>query len=98
ILHYYVSVGFFASFPFAIWIAGGSWLRFSELRWFAVFSIILPIISVIFWGVDLAGLSPWAGVAIPEIVTALTAIGWTWIVNWLYYKGKLTAIVRADMT
>ncbi|MGY5875176.1 MAG: DUF998 domain-containing protein [Candidatus Thorarchaeota archaeon] len=95
-LHFYVSVGFFASFPFAMWIVGGSWFRFPELRWFSLFSIILPIISVIFWGADLVGLSPWPGVAIPEIVTALTAIGWTWIVNLLYHKGKLSAIMKSE--
>ncbi|MHA1576102.1 MAG: DUF998 domain-containing protein, partial [Candidatus Thorarchaeota archaeon] len=77
-LHFFVSVGFFLTFPFAFWTFGLSWLRFPSLRWFAVVSLLIPFVSLYIWiGIG----SFWVGVAIPEIITAMSAIVWAWIVN-----------------
>ncbi len=96
-IHFYVSVGFFASFPFAMWFIGIGWIRFPKLRWFSVISIILPLISVCIWYVTFNGLIWWTGMAIPEIITAGTAIGWIWIVNLLYQRGQLS-MLKIDST
>ena len=88
-IHFYVSVGFFASFPFAMWISGIVWLRFPSIRWFAIISIILPFISVYIWYITFNGLIWWTGMAIPEIITALTVIGWIWVIDILHQRGKL---------
>ncbi len=90
-LHYWVSVGFFLSFPFSMWIIGIGWLRFSNLRWFSVVSIILPFLSVVMWADYMNGTSPWQQ-AVPEIVTAFSAIVWLWIINLMQYQGKLNMI------
>ncbi|TFG31338.1 DUF998 domain-containing protein [Candidatus Thorarchaeota archaeon] len=87
-LHYWVSVGFFLTFPFSMWIIGIGWLRFSSLRWFSVLSIILPFISVFMWADYMGGTSIWQQ-AVPEIVTAFSAIVWLWIINLMQYQGKL---------
>ena len=92
--HFMVSVGFFFTFPWAMWLTGFSWMRFKKLRWFAVISILLPIASIILWGGFFGATMPWTGVAIPEIITAMTAIGWIWVVNILHYKGQLEGIVQ----
>jgi len=91
--HYYVSVGFFFSFPWAMWILGLSWLRFQRLRWFAVLSLVLPFVSVFLWSGSFAGIFAWSGVAIPEILTAITAIGWIWVVNIFDVSGTLTELM-----
>ncbi|TFH10599.1 MAG: DUF998 domain-containing protein [Candidatus Thorarchaeota archaeon] len=90
-LHYQVSVGFFLTFPFSMWIIGIGWLRFSSLRWFSVLSIILPFISVFMWVDYMGGTSIWQQ-AVPEIVTALSAIVWLWIINLMRYQRKLSMI------
>jgi hypothetical membrane protein len=90
-LHYWVSVGFFLTFPFSMWIVGISWLRFSTLRWFSVLSIVLPFLSVFMWADYLLDTSIWEQ-AVPEIVTAFSAIVWLWIINLMHYQGKLRMI------
>jgi hypothetical membrane protein len=87
-LHYYVSVGFFFTFPFSMWLIGIGWLRFPHLRWFSIISLLLPFISVFMWADYMNGTSIWQQ-AIPEIVTAFSAIVWLWIINLLHYRGKL---------
>lgn len=87
--HYWVSVGFFLTFPFSMWFIGIGWLRFSNLRWFSVISLILPFISLYLWGDYMLGTPIWSNVAIPEIVTALSAIVWLWMINMMKYQGKL---------
>ncbi|MBD3157256.1 MAG: DUF998 domain-containing protein [Candidatus Lokiarchaeota archaeon] len=82
--HYIVSVGFFLTFPFAMWALGLGWLRFPKKRLFAVISLLLPFVSLYMWS------QPWDGVAIPEIVTALSAIIWIWIIDWLHVSGSLS--------
>jgi hypothetical membrane protein len=93
-LHYWVSVGFFLTFPFSMWFIGIGWLRFSELRWFCAVSIILPFLSVVMWTDYLNGTSIWQQ-AIPEIATAFSAIVWLWIINMMQYKGKLSIIGKS---
>ncbi len=78
-IHFIVSVGFFATFPFAMWIVGADFLRFSKTRPYALPSLLLPFVSLYFWYITFGGTAPWSGVAIPEIVTALTAIGWLYL-------------------
>ncbi|RLI50079.1 MAG: hypothetical protein DRO73_04345 [Candidatus Thorarchaeota archaeon] len=92
-IHFWVSVGFFFTFPFAMWAVGLSWLRFAHLRWFAVLSILLPFVSLCLWPVTFGGTAPWTGVAIPEILTALTAIVWIWLFQLLLVRNKLEGIV-----
>ncbi|NHI82738.1 MAG: DUF998 domain-containing protein [Candidatus Thorarchaeota archaeon] len=91
-IHFYVSVGFFASFPFAMWFVGLSWLRFPGLRWFSVVSLLLPFFSVYIWRGTFNGSVPWMGMAIPEILTALTAILWVWALLWLEAEGSLDVL------
>lgn len=93
--HYQVSVGFFLTFPFAMWFIFLSWIRFPNLRWFAILSLLVPFISLYLW----IGLWDfWEGVAIPEILTALSAIVWICIINFLHYKGKLPDVLIQDIT
>ena len=81
IIHYYVSVGFFGSFPFAMWFVGLGFLRFRKFWWFSLISIILPFYSIYMWTSWFGGVFPfWTGNAIPEITTALTGIGWLWLI------------------
>lgn len=91
-LHYWVSVGFFLTFPFSMWLIGLAWLRFAQLRWFCVLSLIIPFLSVFMWADYLNGTSIWQE-AIPEIITAFSAIGWLWIINLLHYRGKLEGVM-----
>lgn len=92
--HFIVSVGFFLTFPFAMWTIALSWMRFPDLRWFAVVSLVIPFISLFMW-TDLGIGSIWENVAIPEIVTSASAIAWVWIINNLHYKGKLSDVMIA---
>jgi hypothetical membrane protein len=87
--HYYVSVGLFTTFPFSMWFVGLVWLRFPRLRWFCVISLLLPFASVYIWWGTFNGTVPWTGMAIPEILTAISAIIWVWIVITLDLKGYL---------
>jgi hypothetical membrane protein len=89
-IHFLVSVGFFGSFPIAMWFVGLSWLRFRHLWWFSAFSLLMPFFSVYIWWGTFQGIMPWTGMAIPEILTALTAILWNWIFLSLKVLGKLS--------
>ena len=94
-IHFTVSVGFFLSFPFAMWFVGFGLLRFRKLWWFSIISIILPFFSIYMWVSWTTGLFPfWAGNAIPEITTALTAIGWLWIIWLLHHRGQLSMLTE----
>lgn len=90
-VHYWVSIGFFLTFPIAMWIVGISWLRYRHLRLFSAISLLLPFISVFMWLDYFNGTSIWQQ-AVPEIVTATSAIVWLWIINLLQFQGKLTII------
>lgn len=92
-IHFWVSVGFFFSFPFSMWIMGASWLRFPSLRWFAVVSLLLPLLSIWAWYLHFVGNPYWSGAAIPEIITAMSAILWAWAINYMHYKRKLSLVI-----
>ena len=92
-IHFYVSIGFFLTFPFSMWILGIAWFRFSRLRLFSVVSLLLPFLSVVFWWLHFVGNPYWTGAAIPEIVTAMSAILWCWVINYFHFTGKLEGIV-----
>jgi hypothetical membrane protein len=92
-IHYWVSVGFFLTFPFSMWLIGIGWFRYPHLRWFCIASLLIPFISVFMWADYLNGTSIWQQ-AIPEIVTAFSAIVWLWIINLLYSQGKLGQILQ----
>jgi hypothetical membrane protein len=92
-IHFDVSLGFFGSFPFAMWFVGLVWLRFRNLWWFSIISILLPFFSIYMWMGWFGGAFPfWTGNAIPEITTALTGIGWLWVIWLLYHKSRLSVI------
>ena len=94
-IHFYVSVGFFGSFPFAMWFVGLGFFRFRKFWWFSLISIILPFFSIYMWTSWYGGLFPfWAGNAIPEITTAFTGIGWLWIIWLLYDRRELSVIIE----
>ncbi len=95
-LHYWVSVGFFLTFPFSMWFIGIGWLRFSKLRLFSILSLVLPFLSVYMWTDVMIGTPIWENVAIPEIVTALSAIVWLWIINLMQYQGRLEMLSGAS--
>lgn len=93
-IHFTVSVGFFGSFPFAMWLVGLLWLRYRNLWWFSLLSILLPFFSIYMWVGWFGGVFPfWSGNSIPEITTAFTGIGWLWVIWVLYHKSKLSVII-----
>jgi hypothetical membrane protein len=95
ILHFYVSFGFFVSFPISMWILSLAWLRFRNLWWFCLVSVLLPFVSLYMWVTTYSGTQPWTGVAIPEMITSVTAIGWIWIIGLLHHKGLLNRIIKS---
>ena len=78
-LHYIASLGFFITFPLAMWFMGISWLRFPRVRWFSIVSLFLLCMSIFLWWGTYRSIFPWTGVATPEFLTALTAITWFWL-------------------
>ena len=48
------------------------------------------------WGDYMLGTPIWSNVAIPEIVTALSAIAWLWMINMMQYQGKLEMLGEAS--
>jgi hypothetical membrane protein len=93
--HYWASVGFFLTFPFSMWAIGIGWLRFSNLRWFSILSLVLPFISVFLWADYMLGTSIWQQ-AVPEIITSFSAIVWLWIINMMQNQGKLDMLAEAS--
>jgi hypothetical protein len=72
-----------------MWAVGVSWLRFPSLRWFSALSLLLPFTSVYLWWGTFRELFSWRNVAIPELLTVLTAIVWLWLFLGLKEKGVL---------
>ncbi|MHA1483869.1 MAG: DUF998 domain-containing protein [Candidatus Thorarchaeota archaeon] len=85
--HVLAALGFFLSIPIALGITGLAWLRFRELRLFAILTLILSVVSY------LTIFNAWASIAIRELAEALIAIGWIWVVNYLHHTGRLSSIV-----
>jgi hypothetical protein len=77
-----------------MWFIGFSWIRFRELWWFVLISLALPFISIYLWWGTFAGVMPWTGVALPEMLTSLTAIMWIWGFVYLHHTGKLANIIK----
>lgn len=88
-LHYIASLGFFITFPFAMWFMGLSWLRYPRVRWFSIISLSLPFLSIYLWWGTFSGMFPWSGIAIPELLTSLTAITWFWLFLKLVWERRL---------
>ncbi len=87
-IHYMVSVGFFFTFPFAMWIASAEWLWKRQVRWLGVISLLLPFVSYLIWNGYSSGAFPaWTDVAIPEITTAASCIVWVWLIVISHVKG-----------
>ncbi|MHA1959348.1 MAG: DUF998 domain-containing protein [Candidatus Thorarchaeota archaeon] len=95
-IHFMVSVGFFLSFPWAMWIVGIGWLRYKNLRVFSLVSIILPFVSLYLWINAYGPAAFWSGVAIPEIVTALTAVLWVWLLILSMIRGELDHLITRE--
>jgi len=94
-IHFTVSVGFFGSFPFAMWFVGVGFLRFRKFWWFSLISLVLPFFSIYMWTSWFGGVFPfWSGNAIPEITTAFTGIGWLWLIWLLYDRSDLSVITN----
>lgn len=93
-IHFLVSVGFFFSFPFAMWFVGIDWMWRGKIRAFALLSIALPFGSIFLWYQQVVA-PIWSGVAIPEMVTALTAICWIWAINLFIIQGKLEDVMKS---
>lgn len=75
-LHFYVSVGFFVTLLLAGMIYGGRLLQESETRIFGALAFILALISAIIWVLYYTIPLPFTGQAIPEIISAVTALIW----------------------
>lgn len=87
-IHYIVSVGFFGTFPLAMWFASAEWIWNKRLRWLGAISLLLPFFSYFIWKGYYIGLFiSWTGVAIPEILTAFTCIIWVWLITITKVKG-----------
>jgi hypothetical membrane protein len=95
-IHFWVSAGFFFTFPFAMWTIAIGWFRFPNLRWFSLISFLLPFFSLYIWPAHFAGTLPWTGEAIPEIITAFSAIGWVWSIIILQIYGKISEIQKIE--
>lgn len=89
-LHQVSAITYFLAIPITLAIAGIGWLRFPKTRWLAWNSLLFAVINVV------VIFQSWWGVAVREIINALIIIGWIWVVNYLYYKKKLTIITKQD--
>jgi len=85
--HVLSALSYFLSIPIALGIAGLAWLRFRELRLFAILTLVLSAVSY------LTIFNAWSSIAIRELAEALIAIGWIWVVNYLHHTGRLSSIV-----
>ena len=91
-LHQIAAVAYFLAIPITLAIAGIVWLRFSEIRWFAWNSLLFAVINVV-----VIVQSSW-GVAVREIINALIVTGWIWVVNYLFYQGKLVNLMKKEVS
>lgn len=90
-LHQISAIAYFLAIPITLTIAGIAWLRFSEIRWFAWNSLLFAVTNIV-----VIFQSSW-GVAVREISNGLIVIGWIWVINYLYYKGKLVVVLKKDL-
>ena len=71
IVHYFFSVAFFVLFPISTWTLGAEMLRYSRMEPWGWFSVMVGIAAVVPWFLS------WAGVAIPEMTSALAMSTWS---------------------
>jgi len=90
-LHQISAVTYFLAIPITLAIAGVAWVRFSTIRWLAWNSLLFAVINVV-----VIFQSTW-GVAFREIINALIVTGWIWVVNYLYYQGKLENLMKKEV-
>ncbi|MHA2314840.1 MAG: DUF998 domain-containing protein [Candidatus Hermodarchaeia archaeon] len=77
-LHFIVSVGFFATLILAGMLFGIRLILEKETRIFGVFAFILAFSSMLVWVLYYLSFTPFTGVAIPEIVSAIAAMIWVY--------------------
>jgi len=76
--HFAVSAGFFVTLLLAGMIYGVRLMQEKHLRIIGVIAFILALISALIWVAYFLNLLPFTGVAIPEIISAVTAIIWVY--------------------
>ncbi len=86
--HFVVSVGFFVSLLTAGMIYGVRLIQEKHLRLIGIMAFILSLISALVWVVYYLNLLPFTGVAIPEIVSVITAIIWVYPICFLLVLQK----------
>jgi hypothetical membrane protein len=76
--HFVVSVGFFVTLLVAGMIYGVRLMQEKHLRLIGVMAFILALVSALIWVAYYLNVLPFTGVAIPEIISAITAIIWVY--------------------
>lgn len=76
--HFVVSVGFFATLLIAGMIYGVRLMQEKHLRLIGIMAFILALVSALIWVAYYLNVLPFTGVAIPEIISAITAIIWVY--------------------
>lgn len=88
-IHFIASLGFLLSFPFAMSIVGIYWIRILDRRVFAAASLAVGILLLLMWVLIMISPSFTFGVAIPEVLTAVSAAVWLWLA-WSRYMVRRT--------
>lgn len=70
-IHLYASVTFFTLFPISMFFLGAAFLRTSKMR-LGFFTFIAAIVAVVVWAIPFG-----KGVAIPEVLSALSVSMWS---------------------
>ena len=76
--HFVVSVGFFVTLLIAGMIYGVRLMQEKHLRLIGIVAFILALVSALIWVAYYLNVLPFTGVAIPEIISAITAIIWVY--------------------
>lgn len=76
--HFVVSVGFFVTLLIAGMIYGVRLMQERHLRLIGIMAFILALVSALTWVAYYLNVLPFTGVAIPEIISAITAIIWVY--------------------
>ncbi|MFX1575586.1 MAG: DUF998 domain-containing protein [Promethearchaeota archaeon] len=76
--HFVVSLGFFVTLLLAGMIYGVRLMQEKHLRLIGIIAFILALVSALIWIAYYLSLLPFTGVAIPEIISAITAIIWVY--------------------
>ncbi|MFX1564788.1 MAG: DUF998 domain-containing protein [Promethearchaeota archaeon] len=76
--HFLVSLGFFTTLLVAGMIYGVRLMQEKHLRLIGLMAFILALVSALIWVFYYLNLLPFTGVAIPEIISAVTAIIWVY--------------------